>query len=173
MDVLAMFSTAVVRKVVGRYTNSAKSSVSARLAVANTLDASLLLPLAVAHSSSLSRLADKREQQGSRYTQFNNLLDVKYLQLQERLDISESIRRPPTADTDAGQVLKVLHQNWSGDTTWTRTILCGEDTTNTGDSPLATAFDSVWKAVSEGTQLEARSAEKGLSIRFERSVEGS
>lgn len=164
MEVLVMFSTAVLRKVEGRYTNTRTSSVAARLAVADAVDTSLLLPLTVAHGVSLSRLADRREEQNNRYTQFNNLLDGKYLQLQERLEASESVRRPPTADADGNQVHKVLHQNWSGNTTWATTILCGEDNNaNTGDSPLEMPFDGVWQAVSEGTQLEARSVEKGMS----------
>lgn len=163
MEVLAMFSTAVLRKAESRYTNSRKSSVSARLAVANAVDASLLLPLTVAHGASLSRLADRREEQNNRYIQFNNLLDGNYLQLQERLEASESVRRPPTADADGNQVHKVLHQNWSGNMTWAETILCGEDNANAGDSPLEMSFDGVWQAVADGTKLEARSVEKGMS----------
>lgn len=168
MEVLVMFSTTVLRKVESGYTNGRKSSVSARLAVANSVDASLLLPLTVAHGASLSCLSDRREEQNNRYTQFNNLLDGKYLQLQERLEASESVRRPPTADADGNQVHKVLHQNWSGNSTWATTILCGQENTNTGDSPLDMSFHSVWQAVSEGAQLEARSVEKGTfhPIRF-------
>ncbi|TID23766.1 HAUS augmin-like complex subunit 6 N-terminus-domain-containing protein [Venturia nashicola] len=154
MEVLIMFSTAVLRTVESRYANSRKSPVSAGLAVANVVDASLLLPLAVAHGACLSRLADRREEQNNRYTQFNNLLDGKYLQLQERLEASESVRRPHTADADGNQVHKVLHQNWSGNTPWATIILCGEDNANTGDSPLEMSFDGVWQAVSEGTQME-------------------
>lgn len=162
MEVLAMFSTAVLRTVESKYTNARKSSVSARLVVADAVDASLLLPLTVAHGASLSRLADRREEQSNRYTHFNNLMDGKYLQLQERLEASESVRRPPTADADGNQVHKVLHQDWSGNTTWATTILCGEDTTNPADSPLEMSFDGVWQTVSEGIHLEARGVEKGV-----------
>ncbi|RDI83639.1 hypothetical protein Vi05172_g6419 [Venturia inaequalis] len=178
MEVLVMFSTTVLRKVESGYTNGRKSSVSARLAVANSVDASLLLPLTVAHGASLSCLSDRREEQNNRYTQFNNLLDGKYLQLQERLEASESVRRPPTADADGNQVHKVLHQNWSGNSTWATTILCGQENTNTGDSPLDMPFHSVWQAVSEGAQLEARSVEKvglleNLEYRIQKQTERS
>ncbi|QDS69794.1 hypothetical protein FKW77_010398 [Venturia effusa] len=178
MEVLVIFSTAVLRRVESRYTNARKSSVAARLAVADAVDASLLLPLTVAYGASLSRLADRRGEQNNRYTRFNNLLDGKYLQLQERLEASESLRRPPTADADGNQVHKVLNQNWSGNTAWATTILCGEDNVDTGDSPLEMTFDVVWQAVSAGTQLEARSVKKAgvlenLESRIQKQAERS
>jgi hypothetical protein len=159
MEVLVIFSTAVLRKVERGHT-----SIAARLAVANAVDASLL-PLTVAHSASLTRASRRREVQGARYTQFNDLLDGKYLQLQERLEASEAIRRLPTADADGNQVQKVLQENCSN-AQWAQTILCGDES-NAADLPLKTPFDNVWEAVSQGGQLETKkNVEKGMSFAF-------
>jgi hypothetical protein len=160
MEVLVIFSTAVLRKT-ERARTSSMSSVSARLAVANDGQQASLLPLAVAHSASLARISRRREQQSARFTQFNNLLDGKYLQLQERLEASEATRRTPTADADGTQVQKVLHLNWN-DTSWTHTTLCGDEGHTGGDSPLEMPFDDVWAAVSEGANLQSQVVEKGV-----------
>jgi hypothetical protein len=172
MEVLVIFSTAALRKVERGHTSNRASSVAARLAVANALNAhqqASLLPLTIAHSASLARVSRKREQQGTRFIQFNDLLDGKYLQLQERLERSEATRRTPTADADETQVQKILQENWSGDARWTHTILCGDEG-NTGD-PLQAPFDDVWSAVSHGGHLKPQATSIGLLEHLESRIQ--
>jgi hypothetical protein len=165
LEVLAVFSTAVVKRVVvPRNTNKAQSSVSLGLATATILTAveqGSLLPLAIAHRGSLGTLLHQKNERKSRCIQFGQLLDQKVEQLTDRLQHCAETKDSTMSATEEATVKKHLRENWPGNSKWPQTLLYG-DQSNAGDLPLKKPFREVWRVVAGGGTLESDPASIGL-----------
>jgi hypothetical protein len=173
MEVLAVFSTAVLRRAHQVHVDaSACPSVASTLATATMLDAvkqGSLIPLSVAYSASLSTNLRKKEGKKARIHQFSELLDVKGSQLDERLEFCTGSKHRPIDATDEAQIKKILHENWPGHSRWPQVVLYGDEV-NTGDLPLQRPFQEVWSAASKGDQLPVKPNSSGLLESLERRV---
>ncbi|KAF2098746.1 hypothetical protein NA57DRAFT_75984 [Rhizodiscina lignyota] len=171
-EVLAVFSTLVVKKRVAPVKHMKQAPVALKTAVTNVPDAiqqRSLLPLAIAHKGSLVALLRRRDALKGRYASFSNSLDAKAQQLEEREQSSRASSLPSPPNSEVGQLQKQLTDSWVGNTNWIDIILHGED--DTGDQVLRQPFEAVWYAASNGRQLETAVTSRGLQADLENRVE--
>ncbi|KAF2673493.1 hypothetical protein BT63DRAFT_158370 [Microthyrium microscopicum] len=174
LEVLVVFSTAVVKKVaVPRITkDKSRKPVALGLATATMLEAvdqGSLLPLAVAHRSSLALLLHKKAEAKLRCQDFSDLLDQKNNQLMLRNRECNLAERPATDAAEASKVEKEVRDNWLGNSKWPRALLYGDET-NAGDQPLKRPFADVWGVVVGGGTLQPDLESVGLIESLERRV---
>ncbi|KAF3041799.1 hypothetical protein E8E11_005170 [Didymella keratinophila] len=167
-EVLALFSAAVLRKVLAsRAHNHSDAAVARKLAVAPTLSGDeqrSLLPLAVAHKAALVHVLRRKEERRRQLAQFAATLDAKAHDINRRtrrcLDTPRA-KRPPVPQRDADALKRQLADNWIGDQKWLGIMLHG-DHVQAGDAFLSHRFDRVWHMVERGRKLEDAAPEAGL-----------
>jgi hypothetical protein len=179
LEVLVVFSTAVVKKVAVPRAAKNKTTlrpISLTLATSATLgpaDQRTLIPLALALRSSLSALLRKKADTKARCQQFADLLEQKSDQLDDRLrQCSRADGRPappPPSDSDSARVQKEVHENWPGNSKWPQALLYGDDG-NAGDQPLKRPFNAVWGLVVSGGTMQPDVEELGLVASLEQRV---
>jgi hypothetical protein len=173
MEVLAVLSTAVLRKVALLQTPaSPHPPVATTLATATMLDAvqqGSLIPLSVAYCASISASLRRKDERKARLCQFSELLAVKSAQMEERIEVCKAAEIHSVDATEEAQIKKVLHDNWPGSSRWPQAVLYGDDV-NTGDLPLQRRFQEVWTVVSNGRRLPAETSSSGLLESLERRV---
>ncbi|KAJ4337485.1 hypothetical protein N0V87_004631 [Didymella glomerata] len=167
-EVLALFSAAVLRKVLAATTrNHRAAAVARRLATAPTLSSDeqrSLLPLAVAHKAALVHVLRRKEEKRRQLAHFAATLDAKAHDINKRtrrcLDTPRA-KRPPVPQRDADALKRQLADNWIGDQKWLGIMLHG-DHVQAGDAFLSNRFDRVWHMVERGRKLEDAAPEAGL-----------
>jgi len=174
LEVLVVFSTAVVRKVaVPRIARTgSQQPVAFGLATETTLGpvgTGSLIPLTVAHQASLSSLLRQKIQVKARCQQFSNLLEQKSDQLTQRTMLCNDAAKPALNDEDLTNVEKHIKENWPGNSKWPRALLYGDDS-NPGDQPLRRPFPQVWGVIISGGTLQANAESTGLVQDLERRI---
>lgn len=167
-EVLALFSAAVLRKVLAsRKHGNRDAAVARRLAMASTLSGDeqrSLLPLAIAHKTALVHVLRRKEEKRRQFAQFAATLDAKAHDINRRtrrcLDTPRA-KRPPVPQRDADALKRQLADNWIGDQKWLSIMLHG-DHVQAGDAFLSNRFDRVWHMVERGRKLEDAVPEAGL-----------
>ena len=176
-EALAAFSTIVLRKSMSA-DEGGGSAIARRLALATDIKASeqrSLLPLAIAHRASLTAVLQRKEQERSRYLQFQHRLDESNQQLRrQHKRLLQEIEASAGANI-TGQLLERTRQrfdtHWQGDPRWLDVILNG-DLGGTDDVLFGTCFKEVWKDVTSGTLPGANvnSEQEGLLQNLENRV---
>ena len=151
-ELLSAFSTIVLRKVLASE-QVGRSSIVGRLcfsAKAPSKDHTSLLPLAVAHRSSLRTLLQKKEDLGSTYRDFGHALNQKDRDLIGKFDkvieAQEFLDKNEPSENTVSRVAKVLDQHWQGDRRLVDIIAQGEEH-GLRDVLLDQKFESVWSEV--------------------------
>lgn len=167
-EILALFSTAVLKKVLAaRGSDARDAAVTRKLATASILrpdQHQSLLPLAIAHKAALVNVLKRKEEKRRRYTEFERLLDAKADDINGRIRKTKDTpraKRPAVSQKEADAVKKQLKDNWIGNQKWLDVMLHGDDV-QSGDAFLSSRFDKVWRMVEAGRKLEDVVPEAGL-----------
>jgi hypothetical protein len=167
-EILAIFSNAALKKVLGARQRSVRDEAIARkIAVTPTLSAGQqqsLLPLAIAHKAALVNVLRRKEQKRRRYLEFEALLDRKTEDINRRIRKSKDTpraKRPAVPQREADAIKKQLKDNWIGNQKWLDVMLHGDDV-QAGEAWLGSRFDKVWRMVEHGRKLEDVTPEAGL-----------
>ena len=169
-EVLASFSTAVLKKVV--MDDVAGSGEHPALALSLALenkgykdDKSHLGALVLAHRVSIQRSREGKEEAGAKFRDFADLLGVKERGINRKRE--EARQRVPASETktvsdDARREMsRTVRDNWSGNERWMTTLLHGDAASKT-DGTLNMAFDRVWRRVEQGRLGELEAEDAGL-----------
>ncbi|KAF3043743.1 hypothetical protein E8E12_009338 [Didymella heteroderae] len=167
-ELLALFSAAVLRKVLASATpDTTHAAVARKLATAPTLSSDQqrsLLPLAVAHRAALVHVLRRKDDKRRQFAHFAATLDSKAHDINKRtrrcLDTPRA-KRPPVPQREADALKRQLADNWIGDQKWLAVMLHG-DHVQAGDAFLSNRFDKVWHMVERGRKLEDAAPEAGL-----------
>lgn len=172
MEVLVVFSTSVVQKIALPQLPIYQKPVALQYAANTILDsaeASLLIPLAIAHGSSLNGLLRRKTGIKARCQQFSSLLSQKSDQLTQRTMICNNAEPSNLKDEDLANIEKHIKGNWPGNSQWPHTLLYGDDT-NAGDLPLKRSFPDVWSVIVSGDTPETAADSTGLVQDLERRI---
>ncbi|OCK73968.1 hypothetical protein K432DRAFT_430290 [Lepidopterella palustris CBS 459.81] len=166
MEILALFSTAVLKKAVTGGNHATKRGLVKNLATApilSTYQQGSLLPLAIAHRAHLRAILRRKDEQRFRYTKFAELLETKTEQINQRNEEIQTTRnaRKSVSQADAVSIKKQLRENWIGDKKWLDTVLHGDES-QTEDAFLNASFRDVWRTVESGGSLNEQSNHGGL-----------
>jgi hypothetical protein len=169
-EVLAVFSNAVLKKVLLEGESVEHQALAQQLALENfsyTGERSILSALIIAHKASLSKFLREKEGARAGYLDFSALLSLndrriarRHEQLKEVIEVQGSKGQISPKDMTALQEL--VQQNWSGNPEWLESILYGDSRAH-AEGLLATPFDKLWRHVENGTigEVEER-AQTGL-----------
>ncbi|KAJ5087690.1 hypothetical protein N7456_011306 [Penicillium angulare] len=149
-ELLAVFSTAVLRKLLAVSASDAQWSTAMKLSNAtsiSTVDYQNMIPLIIAHQVSLSATGERRARIHDAYDQFSQLLDDKKAELAERAKKS-SIEDTAHGNIDSGALERELRANWLGSEEWASALLDGGAQSAT-DSFLELPFSKAWKRAKE------------------------
>ncbi|KAF2743438.1 hypothetical protein M011DRAFT_451309 [Sporormia fimetaria CBS 119925] len=157
-EVLAVFSTVVLRRTLSLRADTAQTPpIARRLATATTLptdERALLLPLAIAHKAALDRLLRRKNEKRRRFADFEQLLDSKAIALDRKAAQSKGTRGDaPARSKDTSSVKKQLTDNWVGQQKWLDAILHG-DVMQESDVILDMQYDDAWVLVESRTGAE-------------------
>jgi hypothetical protein len=152
-EVLAVFSTAVVKRVV-QENHTGPEAVSQRLAMENfsyTGERSGLSTLVLAHKYSLRQTIVRKDAAKKQYNDFSDLLKLKDRQITRRheqlkvaIEDDESTEYITKPETYALQ--ETVRKNWYGSNEWLETILHGDGRFD-NDGLLSLPYDNVWEHV--------------------------
>ncbi|KAK4200011.1 HAUS augmin-like complex subunit 6 N-terminus-domain-containing protein [Triangularia verruculosa] len=169
-EVLAVFSSAVLKKVVAeRQLNSRDPippALAQRLALENmgySGDKGELTVLVLAHRVSLQRTLDERNKLKERFDELAGLLaekegDIVRRRRQQQDQEEDEQGVPEQARRD---VWRTLRNNWTGSERWMETLLRG-DSEAQKDGVLSAPFDRVWRRVQSDRLAELDEKEPGL-----------
>lgn len=156
-EVLAVFSTAVLKKVIQERTEGNHTVITERLAMENVSyngERSNLSTMIMAHKSSLNRSLATKKEFKARYDDFADLLNLRERQTARRYEqLKVSVggdSASAISDGEARNLRDRVEKNWTGSTEWLETILHG-DHGDQRESLLTTPFDNVWKHVEDGS----------------------
>lgn len=175
-EILALFSTAVLKKVlVAQHGNKSDTAVARKLATAQMLslqNQQSLLPLAIAHKAALVDVLKRKEQQRRRFLDFERLLDTKAQDISHRIRKCKETpraKRPAVSQKEAEAVKKQLKDNWIGNEKWLDIMLHGDDV-QAEDAFLSSRFDKVWYMVETGKSMGDAATETGLLENLQKRV---
>lgn len=173
-EVLAVFSSAVLKKVVAeqQLSRSSHPALAQTLALEDrgysgqTTDLSIL---ALAHRVSLSRHLREKNAARARYSDFSEHLGLKERTLARRREQVKALeaqeRESGTLDEITDEVKhdlwRTVRNNWSGNERWMETLLRG-DMHSMKDGLLSTPYDKVWRRVQSGRITELEDETDGL-----------
>lgn len=156
-EVLAVFSTAVLKKVIQERNDGNHTAITERLAMENfsyTGERTNLSTLIMAHKSSLGRTLAAKKDSRARYNDFSDLLNLRERQTirrYEQLKVSaEGEPMNTISDHEVQNIRDRVEKNWAGSNEWLETILHG-DNWSQKEGLLSTSFDSIWKHVEDGS----------------------
>ena len=167
-EILALFSAAVLKKVLaGRGGSNRKAAVARKLATAPTLTSDAqrsLLPLAIAHKAALVSVLRRKEEKRQKFTEFEVTLGNKANDINKRIRRcmdTPRAKKPAVPQREADAIKRQLAGNWIGNQKWLDVMLNG-DQVQAGDAFLSNRFDKVWHMVERGRKLEDAAPEAGL-----------
>lgn len=150
-ELLAVFSTAVLRKLVAVSAEDMLWNPAMKLSTATAIsptDYQNLVPLVLAHQVSLNAAGARRARVHETYSQFSRLLDNKKLELAERAEKERSNGTDPQIDSEG--LAKELRANWLGSEEWATALLDGGSQSST-DAFLELPFTQAWARATAST----------------------
>ncbi|KAL7919442.1 HAUS augmin-like complex subunit 6 N-terminus domain-containing protein, partial [Trichoderma austrokoningii] len=168
-EVLAFFSTAVLKKVVSDSlaTSRGYASPAVELAFENKgykTEKSHLIALSMAHKASIRQVLRRKEAAKARFKDLAHVLDDKeddIIRRRETLQIKEM-------DGGGGQTVsanaraemrRAVHHNWASSEAWMEALLSGDPKHG---GLLATGFDRVWRRAQKGRLNDLDTEDVGL-----------
>ncbi len=156
-EVLAVFSTAVLKKVIQERNDANHTAIAERLAlesVSYTDERTNISTLIMAHKASLSSALVAKKESRARYNDFADLLNLRERQTirrHEQLKVSDVGEPLNTISDQEAQILRDrVEKNWTSSNEWLETILHGESWSQK-EGLLSTPFDNVWKRIEDGS----------------------
>lgn len=177
-DVLASFSTAVLKKVVGDDVTTSRGhpALAFGLAFENRGYKGERMELDIlnlAHRVKLQRLLQRKEAARARYRDFSDLLGVKERNVARRREEIRAKQQDPArevvSDQARAEMRRTVRNNWTGDEHWAESLLYG----NAGsqqDRLLSMPFDRVWRRVQQDRLAEVEEGPGGLLEQLESRV---
>lgn len=144
-ELLAGFSTAVLRKVVAVCADEVPETPAMELSTATVMsptDYQNLLPLILAHQVSLTTAGERHTSVRDAYDRFSHLLDDKKVELTERADKQQ--HEIGDMHSDTGNLVHELQTNWLGSEKWATALLEGGSESST-DKFLELPFSEALK----------------------------
>lgn len=169
-EVLAVFSSAVLKKVATeqQLNSKAPTSLAQTLALENrgyTGEMTDLSSLIIAHKVSLRNKLDRKGAYRAQYNHFAQVLDSKERDLTRRRDDStakaQQSRIPRLSDASKQEIRRAVRTNWTGNEQWMEALLYG-DTRSQRDGVLSAPFDRVWRRVRTNRLGELQDTSGGL-----------
>jgi hypothetical protein len=156
-EVLAVFSNAVLKKVLQESDSGGHKAIAELLAFENfsySGERTILSALILAHKASLSKHLQGKHKLKAQYTDFADLLDLNERRITRRQEqVKQVMEERANQETISARELRALQdqvqKNWSGADEWLETIIHGDSRVNT-DGVLGTPFDKVWNFVESG-----------------------
>lgn len=156
-EVLAVFSNAVLKKVLQDADGPEHAALAKQLALENFSyhgERSVLSALILAHKASLGEHLKGKKETKARYHDFSDLLNLNERRITRRHEqlkqaIEENASHEQMSQVDVGDVQNQVQKNWSGNQEWLESILFS-DSRAQGEGILSTKFDTVWKHVEDG-----------------------
>ena len=151
-ELLAVFSTAVLRKLVAVSEADMLWNPAMRISTANALspkDYQNMLPLILSHQVSLSAAGARRARVHDACDQFSRLLDNKQIELAARAK-REANHDRYQEPVDSESLAHELRANWLGSEEWATALLNGGSQSST-DAFLELPFLQAWTRAKEST----------------------
>lgn len=173
-EVLGAFSTLVLQRVFEAEQNPQPSRVR-RLVLAQRLtseEQQSLLPLAIAHRSSLSALLRKKARLRLKYREFKTVLDAKELEIRTKvnnLEISKASEKRVGPTENLGKLKEYFDFHWQGDPKWIDDIF-GQGKEGINDPLLDTPFSDSWTRLTDSTVDRPAPKQQGLLSQLEERV---
>ncbi|PWY73560.1 hypothetical protein BO70DRAFT_364450 [Aspergillus heteromorphus CBS 117.55] len=155
-ELLAIFSTAVLRKTLSASSDPSLQTTAMRLSLASNLtrqEYELMLPLVLAHRVSLNQIGDRRNRTLNTHEKFTQLLDLKKHRLDERS--KENLPQLPDSGANIDALSRDLKGNWLGSKEWADTLLHG-GAQSSSDAFLDLPFDTAWAKANESSVGDLR-----------------
>jgi len=163
-EVFAAFSSAVLKKLVAeRSLNDTapehRAPIAERLAIENrgyTGERTELNGLLLAHKVSLTGALARKNEERSRYHDFEELLEFKQRGLvrrREQVENSATSQEDDSAQLDdqtRREAQDILRTNWTGNESWVDTLLYDGAGARPTGTLLDAPFEEVWRGVQEG-----------------------
>lgn len=175
-EVLAAFSTAVLRLVVGEEVAASGEHVTPalRLALENKSykdDRTELMVLGLVLRRDVQKVLRGRREAQRRYRDFEGLLGVKERGVRRR---REAVKERGEAGKKVGlgavkEMESVVRNNWVGGDKWMETLLYGDASVGS-NGPFGMEFDRVWRRVEQERLSELEEGGTGLLETLERRV---
>ena len=158
-DLLALFSTVVLRKVMATG-QIGRASIASQLALAKTVTSKQhesLLPLAIAHRASLTAVLHRKAELRNRYREFGQTMNVKESQLDQTFEAVVSTQnlldQHIIADHTVARTKALFEKNWKGNHD-IRDVITKGDELEQEDSFLDKPFDETWNRISHGKKVK-------------------
>ncbi|KAL4893018.1 HAUS augmin-like complex subunit 6 N-terminus-domain-containing protein [Aspergillus ambiguus] len=151
-ELLAVFSTAVLRKTLATSPDDRLRNVAAALAMSPGLtrqEYQNVLPLILAHRVSLNTIGERRNRLRDTHDKFAQLLDDKKALLDERSK-ENNIPLLPGLNSDTVHLSHEIRSNWLGSVEWADTLLEG-GARSSSDAFLELPFSTAWAKANEST----------------------
>ncbi|KAF7595856.1 hypothetical protein BBP40_004347 [Aspergillus hancockii] len=149
-ELLAVFSTAVLRKALAVSTDDGLDNLAIKLSTAPGLtqqEIEHMIPLILAHRVSLREVGERRNRVRNTHENFSQLLDDKKSQLELR---SKENRPQIHGETDFDGLTREIKANWLGSAEWADTLLYGGARSNS-DAFLELPFSAAWSKAKTST----------------------
>ncbi len=177
-EVLAVFSNAVLKRLAAADSNGT-GAVAQTLALEKFSYTSVpegLSTLVLAHTYSLRRTLEQKDEKRKRYSDFFELLKLKDAQLTRRseelkLSIEEDESTEYISKAETYELQERARKNWYGSNGWLESVI-HDDGSYVDDGLLSRPFDNVWKHAEAGRvdEIEDRRG-KGLLEQLDARVE--
>lgn len=151
-ELLAVFSTAVLRKLVAASASEMIWNPAMTLSTASSIsptDYQNIIPLILAHQVSLNATGARHSCVQETYEQFSRLLDDKKVELTDRAS-NLSRQDKGRSELDSDGLAHELQTNWLGSEEWASALLDGGSHSST-DGFLELPFSKAWKQATELT----------------------
>ncbi|KAE8387539.1 HAUS augmin-like complex subunit 6 N-terminus-domain-containing protein [Aspergillus alliaceus] len=149
-ELLAIFSTAVLRKALAASTDDGVGTPAVKLSMAPGLtqqEYQCMIPLILAHRVSLKEVGERRSRIQDTHESFSQLLDHKKNQLELR---SKENRPKISGEADFNQLSREIKANWTGNAEWPDTLLYG-GAHSSSDAFLELPFSTAWSKAKAST----------------------
>ncbi|KAJ5651294.1 uncharacterized protein N7484_005017 [Penicillium longicatenatum] len=170
-ELLAVFSTAVLRKLLAMSATDTSWNSAMKLSMANAIspvDYQNILPLILAHQVSLNTAGGNRARVQEIYEQFSQLLDDKKVELSERA--SKEDQNSGQVQVDPEILARELRANWLGSEEWATALLDGGAQCST-DAFLELPFSQAWARATDSSVADlSTNAKQDLVVDLEARV---
>ena len=166
LELLAAFSTAVLRKKAAEEATGDHRKLESFLSATPMSAYDSMLPLAVAHKASLKKILKRKDILRSRFNGLVRILDQKEIDLDQNFD--QIIKNQDFLDSNSSSdettllMAQTLETHWQGDKRYVNTVLQGNNTI-TKDSLLGISFDTLWPQVVNG-EIRDENVEQGPGL---------
>lgn len=153
-EVLAVFSNAVLKRVIQSASCGEHPALAQQLALENFSyhgERATLASLILAHKASLGKHMRNKEEVRAKYNDFSSLLDLNDRRIARRHEqlkqiVEDNGSRDQISGKEATIIQGQVQMNWSGKSEWLEGILFGDSKAH-AEGLLSTRFDKVWKHV--------------------------